>query len=163
MFLDRSYAPVIEYTLFRCAPRFTFEDRVAGCRIGAAAYSATGTTSIYEGHGLTPAILDAYRRVHEDGDLVVRVHTPLSVPGASVDDRRLAEIVDEWAGRLGGRGHGDDMYRIEGICVDVANDRTAAIIGEDYPYEAWAGLSTIPCRISGSSRSASTRRGAASA
>jgi hypothetical protein len=139
VFLDRSYAPVIEYTLFRCAPRITFEDRVAGCRIGAAAYSAAGTTSIYEGHGLTPAILEAYRRVHEDGDLVVRVHAPLSVPGASVDDRRLAGIVDEWAGRLGGRGHGDDMYRIEGICVDVANDQTAAIIGEDYPYEAWAG------------------------
>ena len=69
VFLDRSYAPVIEYTLLRCAPRITFEDRVAGCRLGAAAYAAAGTTSIYEGHGLTPAILDAYRRVHEDGDL----------------------------------------------------------------------------------------------
>ncbi len=139
VFLDSSYAPVIEYTLFRCVPRITFEDRIAGCRLGAAAYSAAGTTSIYEGHGLTPAIIDAYRRVHEDGDLSVRVHTPLSVPGASVDDRRLAGIVDEWAGRLSGRGHGDDTYRIEGICVDVANDRAAAIIGEDYPYEAWAG------------------------
>lgn len=137
--LDKSYAPVVEYTLFRCAPRITFEDRIAGCRLGAAAYSAAGTTSIYEGHGLTPAILEAYRRVYEDGDLSVRVHAPLSVPGASVDDRRLAGILDEWAGRLSGRGHGDDMYRIEGICVDVANDRTAAIIGEDYPYEAWAG------------------------
>jgi len=139
VFLDRSYASVMEYTLFRCVPRITFEDRIVGCRLGAAAYSAAGTTSIYEGHGLTPAIIEAYRRVHEDGDLSVRVHTPLSVPGASVDDRRLAGIVDEWAGRLSGRGHGDDTYRIEGICVDVANDQTAAIIGEDYPYEAWAG------------------------
>ena len=139
VFLDRSYAPVIEYTLFRCAPRITFEDRVAGCRLGAAAYTAAGTTSIYEGHGLTPAILEAYRRVHEDGDLTVRVNLPLSVPGASVDDRRLAEVLNEWSSRLSGRGHGDDMYRIEGICVDVANDQAAAIIGEDYPYEALAG------------------------
>jgi len=139
VFLDRSYASVMEYTLFRCVPRITFEDRIVGCRLGAAAYSAAGTTSVYEGHGLTPAIIEAYRRVHEDGDLSVRVHTPLSVPGASVDDRRLAGIVDEWAGRLSGRGHGDDTYRIEGICVDVANDQAAAIIGEDYPYEAWAG------------------------
>ncbi|MEE2971330.1 MAG: amidohydrolase family protein [Pseudomonadota bacterium] len=139
VFLDRSYAPVIEYTLFRCAPRITFEDRVAGCRLGAAAYAAAGTTSIYEGHGLTPAILEAYRRVHEDGDLTVRVNLPLSVPGASVDDRRLAEVLNEWSSRLSGRGHGDDMYRIEGICVDVANDQAAAIIGEDYPYEALAG------------------------
>ena len=139
VFLDRSYAPVIEYTLFRCAPRLTFEDRVAGCRLGAAAYAAAGTTSIYEGHGLTPAILEAYRRVYEDGDLTVRVNLPLSVPGASVDDQRMVEILDEWSGRLAGRGHGDDMYRIEGICVDVANDKAAAIIGEDYPYEALAG------------------------
>ena len=139
VFLDRSYAPVIEYTLLRCAPRITYEDRVAGCRLGAAAYAAAGTTSIYEGHGLTPAILDAYRRIHEDGDLKVRSHLPLSVPGASVDDRRLVQVVDEWATRLGHGGSGDDMLRLEGICVDVANEKTAAIIGEDYPYEAWAG------------------------
>ena len=139
VFLDRSYAPVIEYTLLRCAPRITFEDRVAGCRLGTAAYAAAGTTSIYEGHGLTPAILDAYRRVQEDGDLRVRSHLPLSVPGASVDDRRLAQVVEEWATRLGHGGSGDDMLRLEGICVDVANENTAAIIGEDYPYEAWAG------------------------
>ena len=139
MFLDRSYASVIEYTLMRKAPRITFEDRVAGCRLGAAAYAASGTTSIYEGHGLTPAILEAYRRVHEDGDLVVRARLPLSVPGASVDDRRLAGILDEWATRLAGRGSGDEMLRLEGVCVDVANEQAAAIIGEDYPYEAWAG------------------------
>ena len=139
VFLDRSYASVIEYTLMRKAPRITFEDRVAGCRLGSAAYSAAGTTSIYEGHGLTPAILEAYRRVHEDGDLTVRAHLPLSVPGASVDDRRLAGIFDEWATRLAGRGSGNDMLRLEGVCVDVANEQAAAIIGEDYPYEAWAG------------------------
>ena len=139
VFLDRSYAPVIEYTLMRKAPRITFEDRIAGCRLGAAAYAAAGTTSIYEGHGLTPAILEAYRRIHEDGDLVVRAHLPLSVPGASVEDRRLAGILDEWATRLAGRGSGDDMLRFEGACVDVANAEAAAIIGADYPYEAWAG------------------------
>ena len=66
-------------------------------------------------------------------------HLPLSVPGASVDDRRLAQVVEEWATRLGHGWSGDDMLRFEGICVDVANEKTAAIIGEDYPYEAWAG------------------------
>ena len=139
VFLDRSYAPVLEYTLFKCVPRLTFEDRVHGCRLGAAAYTAAGTTSIYEGHGLTPAILEAYRRVYEDGDLSVRVHLPLSIPGASVDDRRMVGILNEWSSRLAGRGSGNDMYRLEGICVDVANDKAAAIIGQDYPYEALAG------------------------
>ena len=139
VFLDRNYAPVTEFTLFRCVPRLTFEDSLAGCRLGAAAYSAVGTTSIYEGHGLTPSILEAWRRTCENGDLSVRVHVPLSVPSASVNDGRLFEILHQWAGRLSGRGSGDDMFRNEGICVDVANPETAAIIGQDYPYTAWAG------------------------
>lgn len=139
VFLDRTYAPVLEFTLFRCVPRLTFEDQVAGCRLGSAAYSAVGTTSIYEGHGLTPSIIEAYRRVHEAGALGVRVHTPLSVPSASLDDRRIAELIQQWAERLSGRGWGDALFRTEGICVDVANAQAAAIIGEDYPYTAWAG------------------------
>ena len=72
------------------------------------------------------------------------------MPGASVDDRRLAQVVEEWATRLGHGGSGDDMLRFEGICVDVANEKTAAIIGEDYPYEAWAGTSTTRSTTSAS-------------
>ena len=47
VFLDRNYAPLMEYTLFRGVPRFTYEDRVAGVRLGSAAYSAAGTTAAY--------------------------------------------------------------------------------------------------------------------
>jgi hypothetical protein len=43
------------------------------------------------------------------------------------------------APKLSGRGTGSDMYRNEGICVDVANAHAAEIIGQDYPYTAWAG------------------------
>ncbi len=139
VFLDRTYAPVMEFTLFRCVPRLTFEDQLAGCRLGSRAYSAVGTTSIYEGHGLAPPILEAYRRLREAGELSVRVHSPLSVPSASIDDRKLADLLHQWAGRLAGRGSGDDLYRSEGICVDVANPKAAEIIGLDYPYVAWAG------------------------
>src|SRR5215510_9108372 len=51
VFLERNYAPVLEYTLFRALPRFTQEQRVEGIRRSAAAYSATGTTAGFEGHG----------------------------------------------------------------------------------------------------------------
>ncbi|HJO72137.1 MAG TPA: amidohydrolase [Rhodospirillales bacterium] len=139
VFLDRTYAPVMEFTLFRCVPRLTFEDQLAGCRLGSRAYSAVGTTSIYEGHGLAPPILEAYRRLREAGELGVRVHSPLSVPSASIDDRKMADLLHQWAGRLAGRGSGDDLYRTEGICVDVADAQAAEIIGLDYPYVAWAG------------------------
>lgn len=139
VFLDRNYAPVIEYTLFRCVPRLTYEDRVAGVRLGSAAYSAVGTTSAYEGHGLTPAIIDAYKTVHATGELSVRMQIPLSVPTAAFDNRKVADILYHWADALRDRGSGDQMLRFEGVCFDVGDATVANIISRDYPYEQWAG------------------------
>lgn len=139
IFLDRNYAPILEYTLFRAVPRFSYEDRVAGVELGARAYVAAGTTSCYEGHGITPALLHAYQEVHARGDLPLRMSTPLSLPTAAFNDRKIADILYAWSDRLGGRGTGDSMFRAEGICVDVGDPHVAAIIGQDYPYEQWAG------------------------
>ena len=139
VFLDRNYAPVMEYTLFKRVPRFTYEDRIAGVRIGAATYSAAGTTAGYEGHGVTPAILDAYRQVHAAGDLSVRMQIPLSLPTAAFANRKLADILHHWADVLGGRGTGDGMLNFDGICVDVGDATVASTIALDFPYEQWAG------------------------
>lgn len=139
LFFDWNYAPILEYTLFRDIPRFSFEDRVTGVRLGAHAYSAVGTTSVYEGHGLTPAIIDAYRRIHQRGDLTVRMLTPLSIPTASFRDDKIAHILNEATPEFGGRGTGDDMFRCEGVTLDVGDPEVARIIGHDYPYEQWAG------------------------
>ena len=139
VFLDRNYAPILEYTLFRCVPRLTYEDRVAGVRIGSAAYSAVGTTSAYEGHGLTPAIIDAYKTIHAAGELSVRMQIPLSVPTAVFENRKIVDILYHWADVLRDRGSGDQMLRFEGVCFDVGDAAVANIISRDYPYEQWAG------------------------
>ena len=139
VFLDRNYAPLMEYTLFRCAPRFTYEDRVAGVRLGSAAYSAAGTTAAYEGHGITPPLIDAYRQVHAAGELTVRMQIPLSLPSAAFDNRRITDLLYHWADTLARRGSGDAMLRLEGVCVDVGDAQTAQVIGQHYPYEQWAG------------------------
>ncbi|MDB5591224.1 amidohydrolase [Enterovirga sp.] len=139
VFLDRNYAPLMEYTLFKCVPRFTYEDRIAGVRLGSAAYSAAGTTSGYEGHGLTPPLIDAYRQVHARGDLTVRMQIPLSVPSAAFDNRKITDLLHHWASDLRDRGSGDGLLRFEGICVDVGDATVAATIAQDYPYEQWAG------------------------
>ena len=139
VFLDRNYAPLMEYTLFRCVPRFTYEDRVAGVRLGSAAYSAAGTTAAYEGHGVTPPLIEAYREVHAAGDLTVRMQIPLSLPTAAFDNRKIAELLYHWSNVLAGRGSGDRMLRFEGVCVDVGDAQTAQVIGQHYPYEQWAG------------------------
>ena len=97
VFLDRTYAPVMEFTLFRCVPRLTFEDQLAGCLLGSRAYSAVGTTSIYEGHGLAPPILEAYRRLREAGELSVRgafaAQRPQRLDRRPQDGRPVASMV----------------------------------------------------------------------
>ena len=92
VFLERNFVPVLEYTLFRDLPRFTYEDRVASVRLGARAYSVAGTTATFEGHGLTPAVTRAYGDVHAAGELPLRMHTPLSVPSNAFDDARLVDL-----------------------------------------------------------------------
>jgi predicted amidohydrolase YtcJ len=140
VFLERNFVPILEYTLFRSLPRFTYEDRVESVRLGARAYSAAGTTATFEGHGLTPAVVRAYGEIRARDELSLRMHTPLSVPSAVLDDARLADLFYHEAAVAGGRGLGDDTFRVEGINLGgTADPRIAELVGSGYPYEQWAG------------------------
>ena len=140
LFLERNYTPILEYTLFRGLPRFTQQDRVESIRLGVQAYSKAGTTAAFEGHGLTPAIIRAYREVQARGEMTLRMHTPLSVPSTVFDDGRLADLFYHYAGMASGRGSGDDTLRFEGIHLGgTADTRVAAMVASGYPYEQWAG------------------------
>ena len=142
VFLEHNRAPVLEYTLFACVPRFTYEDRYAGLRHAVRATSAAGVTAAFEGHGVTPQMMDAYRRLEAAGELTLRMRLPLSVPSASFGDRKIAQLLAHWAprlGRSGGTAGTQGLLREEAICLDVADPETARIIGRGYPYEHWAG------------------------
>lgn len=140
VFLERNFVPVLEYTLFRSLPRFTQADRVESVRQGARAYGAVGTTAVFEGHGLTPALVRAYRTVHAAGELTLRMHAPLSVPSAVLDDARVLDLFYHQAGVASEAGLGDELLRVEGINLGGAADaRVAALIAAGYPYEQWAG------------------------
>jgi predicted amidohydrolase YtcJ len=140
VFLEQNFVPVLEYTLFRDLPRFKYGDRVDSVRLGAQAYVAAGTTSLYEGHGLTPTVIRAYRENAERGALPLRMHTPVSMPSAAFDDKRLLDLFYHYAGVAGGRGRGDDILRVEGINLGGHADTTVAdIIAAGYPYDQWAG------------------------
>ena len=142
VFLERNWAPILEYTLFQCVPRFTYEDRYTGLRYAAQRSSAAGTTAAFEGHGVTPQVIDAYRRLDAAGELTLRMQLPLSVPSAAFGDRKIEELLRHWAPRLTGRGSdvgAQGLLREEGLCLDVADPDTARIIARGYPYEQWAG------------------------
>ena len=140
VFLERNFVPLLEYTLFRDLPRFKYSDRVDSVRLGAQAYVAAGTTSLYEGQGLTPTVIRAYRESAERGALPLRMHTPISMPSAAFDDKRLLDLFYHYAAVAGGRGRGDDILRVEGINLGGHADSTVAdIIAAGYPYDQWAG------------------------
>jgi predicted amidohydrolase YtcJ len=140
VFLERNFVPILEYTLFRSLPRFTHADRLESVRQGTRAYATVGTTATFEGHGLTPAVVGAYREIHADAGLPLRMHTPLSVPSAVFDDARLGDLFYQHAAVAGGRGVGDDTLRVEGINLGgTADVRIAELVGAGYPYEQWAG------------------------
>jgi predicted amidohydrolase YtcJ len=139
VFLERNRAPTLEYVLFGCVPRFSWEDRLEGLRVGARLTVAAGTTAAYEGHGLTPALIDAYRQLAADDALPLRMHALLSVPSATFADAAIASQLDAWAPRLAGRGRATGLLREEGVCLDVADPQVAAILARGWPYEHWAG------------------------
>ncbi|MFL6797512.1 MAG: amidohydrolase [Xanthobacteraceae bacterium] len=140
VFLERNFVPVLEYTLFRDLPRFSYSDRVDSVRLGAQVYVAAGSTSLYEGHGLTPTVIRAYRENAERDALPLRMHAPVSMPSAAFDDKRLVDLFHHYAGPAGGRGRGDDILRVEGINLGGHADATVAdIIASGYPYDQWAG------------------------
>ncbi len=142
LFLERNWAPILEYTLFACVQRFTYEDRYAGLRHAVRVASAVGITAGFEGHGVTPQVIDAYRRLEAAGELTLRMQSPLSLPSAAFGNRKVAELFEHWAPRLSGRGSeagSAGLLREEGLCLDVADPTTAQIIARGYPYEQWAG------------------------
>jgi predicted amidohydrolase YtcJ len=112
---------------------------VESVRLGTKAYSAAGTTSGYEGHGLTPAIMRAYREVQEAGDLTVRMYAPVSIPSATKSDAEVMDLLYQWAGVAGGRGMGDSHFRVGGVTLDLADPRSAELIARGYPHDQWAG------------------------
>ena len=139
VFLERNRAPTLEYVLFPRVPRFSWENRFAGLRTASHLTSAAGVTAAFEGHGLTPAVLDAYRQLAAAGELTVRMQAALSVPSAAFGDAAIVGQLATWAPRLRGQGSASGLLREEGVCLDVADPRVACILARGYPYEHWAG------------------------
>ena len=139
LFLETNRTSLLEYTLFRNVPRFTYEDRLESVRRSAGIYSGLGTTSAYEAHGLTPELLRAYREIDERGELPVRMSAAVSLPSSAMDRSRLVDVLDQWAPAAGGRGMASGNFRVSGVTLDHTDPKTAAIIARDYPYVQWAG------------------------
>ena len=138
LFVEHNLIQVLEFTLMRAAPRFTPDDRVRALRVSQRRYAARGVTAVYEGHGIAPEVLAAYRESHARGQLRLRCSLALSPTWPAAEAARAIPPLAAWAG---GRGLGDDRLRVGGICLHYGGDAAVArIVHEAQPYTGWAGF-----------------------
>ncbi len=139
VFVERNQIQVLEFTVMRAAPRFTPAQRLAALAESQRVYAARGVTAVYEGHGIAPEVLSAYRAAREAGTLALRATLAVSPTwdGAREAERALPELA-AWAG---GRGLGDDRLRVQGLCLHYGGDpEVARILHASQPYTGWAGF-----------------------
>ena len=81
--VEQTYKPLVEHTLMAVAPRFTLDDRVAGLAESMRIYNRCGTTSVFEGHGISNEVLAAYQAPARAGP-AERAGASLVEPGLAV-------------------------------------------------------------------------------
>ena len=138
LFVEHNLIQVLELTLMRAAPRFTPADRVRALRVSQQRYAARGVTAVYEGHGIAPEVLAAYRESHARGEIRLRCSLAVSPTWEADEAPRAIPPLAAWAG---GRGLGDDRLRVGGICLHYGGDAAVArLLHEAQPYTGWAGF-----------------------
>jgi predicted amidohydrolase YtcJ len=137
--IENNPRPTVDNDLLKAVPRFTYEDRRDGLIASMRLYNAVGTTSIYEGHGLAPRTIDAFRELWERGQLTVRAGLVLSPTWENVAEARAA--IDDWRATAQGRGLNDPWLKICGLHVAFGGDpKTAALSRSSLPDTGWAGF-----------------------
>jgi len=136
--LEHNFVPTVEFTLLEQVPRISIAQRTQGLRRSMQRFNAAGTTGIYEGHGIDPDLMLAYKRLWGEGALTVRSHLLFTPPCKSAHEFR--EQIEDWARMASGGGIGDDWLRVGGICFQLSGNRTVAELRRRAkPYTSWAG------------------------
>jgi len=140
IFYEWTQISVVELTLMRDVPRFSYGDRAGGLARGMATYNATGTTSIVETHGVLPPVIRAYRELEDAGRSTVRAHLMVSPQWGTTGADEAAERMREWYGWCAGRGLGNAWLRVGGIHTRIGGQTPDARIRIGaMPYTGWSG------------------------
>jgi predicted amidohydrolase YtcJ len=138
--VDQGRFPSLEFTLMKAAPRFSNAQRVAALKVSMGLYNAVGTTGTYEGHGVTPEVLTAYKELWDRDEMTVRARLVLSPSFKSMAEAERE--MERWSHSASGGGFGDDMLKISGYYFNYRGSRYIAIArSAGLPYTGWAGFS----------------------
>jgi predicted amidohydrolase YtcJ len=145
---DGAYQPIAEFTLFRAAPHFSADDRVRTLGRSMQIYNACGTTAVFEGHGVAPEVVDAYRALRSRDRQTVRATLAFSPGWSGASGSDVAGWVAEHAKHLSGRGEGDEWLRLAGLYAEPETQPLESRLRADCaPRTGWAGFNydcTLP-------------------
>jgi predicted amidohydrolase YtcJ len=122
--VEQNYPDSAQIALLSAVPRFSAKDRRDGILRSMRTYHAVGTTSVYEGHGCAPEVINAYRDLWQAGELTMRMHLVVSPTWTTLDEAEL--MMRDWLSHARGAGLGDSMLRVGGIFVSYGGEPTAA-------------------------------------
>lgn len=142
VFLEDGPLGTMEFSLMKAAPRFTHAQRVAALRDSMRRYNAVGTTGVYEGHGISSVVLNAYRELWEQDAMTVRSTLVMSPAWDAAPDGKIDELLRDWSAYAAGNGIGDDMLKLNGIHAAVGRSAQLEIRSPERPYPGWAGYGT---------------------
>ena len=140
VFLEHERMPLSEFTLFALAPAFSAADRYAALLDSMQAYNRFGTTSVIEGHGVSPATLRAWQSARDAGKLTVRAHLMLSPAWGRASSDDVRTLIGSWAGWLRGRGLGDHWLAMSGLYTEVDESNERLLRAAAAPQTGWAGF-----------------------
>ena len=139
--IEQTYKPLVEHTLMAVAPRFTLPDRVAGLAESMRIYNRCGTTSVFEGHGISAEVVAAYQAMRERGRPSVRAHLLWSPAWPSADGSAVRDLVQSWGAWLSRRGLGDEYLRVGGLYTESDYSEENRLRATTSPYTSWASFS----------------------
>lgn len=139
VFIESGTVGTMEFSLMKAAPRFTHEQRVQGLRESMRRYNAAGTTGVFEGHGVSSVLMNAYKELWERGEMTVRSTLVVSPAWGAAPSAAIDEVLRDWSAYAGGSGIGDDMLELSGIYTVVGSSPQFEIRARERPYPGWAG------------------------
>ena len=123
------------------APRFTLEDRVAGLAESMRVYNRCGTTSVFEGHGISSEVLAAYQALRERGRPGVRAHLLWSPAGRPPMPRRCSTSCGAGAPGSAAAGSATSILRVGGLYTESDYSEENRLRAATSPRTGWAGFS----------------------
>ena len=140
VFVEWTYVPLVELTLMAAAPRFTHAERVRALAESMRVYRATGTTSVFEGHGIADEVARAYREARDAGAMTVRAHLVVSPSWSTARTSSLSGVLGSWPSWPAGRGLGDAYLRAGGLFAELGTTADNEVRARALPYTGWAGF-----------------------